>query len=462
MSINLITSDESQGILGALDNPIVTHLNTMIATMNAGGVAGTDEDVTVNLDPVTGDDESGDGSPEHPYETLTRALEDRNPHERNVMRITGPAGVYQDSFPAFINRVASGGGEIVMDFPMVVHPDHQDVDGNGVEYEIDSFSEVGPAGSYVAADLVVAGAPGFAPDALKGLYLRMKDGASQGYIYRITGNTTDTLRLMAWAWTPEVGGKFEIVWGGAEFADTIGVTRGIRMVDLESEPGRTAQNSRLAMIGMRFTGVGSTLSFVDTAFLTNGCDLGDVLIDRCSMNGAPLPDDTAIEQVPLRDMWQLQNGANSMWLIGSYCSLVDCYTWDIFGEHMLTYCSVGEVSQNEGAALDATACYALAPSNKVNFKANGHAHLINCWGAGGGKFATAASGSYLMIQTCEIDPAAYTNAVGVYFGATVRKAGGTMDPTDPNNAVQCLPSNTKIPWPGAGTHQDVDGNNIYA
>jgi hypothetical protein len=173
-------------------------------------VSGPDEtykDFDIYLDPIAGDDLTGNGSASYPYKTFTRAFEDVPYWIKHKIRILPAAGTYTEFPTTVINRYTDS-GKLIIDASGETYP------VSAGPFTVNTVSGVGgavPAGYSLATDLQVSGSPGWSTDQWYGKYIHVLTGNWAGYVLPIWKNTTDTIRTYADHYTFSNGDTFNIV-----------------------------------------------------------------------------------------------------------------------------------------------------------------------------------------------------------------------------------------------------------
>lgn len=184
--LNCLALQESDGSIWRL-----VQIDPCIKWEQIAGEDETQENSTWYVDPINGDDDTGDGSIDFPFASFA-CLEKLPYHIKHEIKIKPAAGSY-DYWPREIDHKWSGDGRLIIDasgetFPVAAGP-----------YTITAASGVGSAGPWgpsLATDLTVAGTP-WSTDQHYGKFIHVLTGPWAGYILPIFKNTNNTLRTGA-------------------------------------------------------------------------------------------------------------------------------------------------------------------------------------------------------------------------------------------------------------------------
>ncbi|MCP4674365.1 MAG: hypothetical protein GY854_02370 [Deltaproteobacteria bacterium] len=165
----------------------------------------TTSELTIHLDSINGDDETGDGSSGNPFQSLS--FLERLPYEiRHQIKVTPKAGTYT-GWPVNMKHRYVENGRIILDasgetFPVIAGP-----------FTLSAATQIGPPsalGCSFATDIEVAGA-GWASDEHYGKFMRFLSGNWAGYVLPVYKNTSDAIRTYGDPRGYAAGDTFEIV-----------------------------------------------------------------------------------------------------------------------------------------------------------------------------------------------------------------------------------------------------------
>lgn len=199
-----------------------------------------------------GDDNSGTGTVNNPFKTITKAysLIPEKVNQSYTIKIAN--GTYTD-FPALVNNTLEASGQIVFD-------GYEGPIGDDEVFEVTSADLVNGSGS-VGVILTLADAD-FDADTLYGKYLKVtSDGDIDGALLPIFSNTATTVTTLAWAYSMIASGdEVEVVDVGVEIETDYPIVFGCSGVNtLRSQAGTFN-------LSFNYTGTVSD----DSSFLCNG------------------------------------------------------------------------------------------------------------------------------------------------------------------------------------------------
>ena len=165
----------------------------------------TRANITWTIDPVNGDDDTGDGSVSNPFKSFSclDLLPQKIIHE---IKLKPKAGSYT-YFPEVIDHKYEGNGRVVIDasaetFPVIAGP-----------FTVDTVSDVGDQylGNATAIDLKVTGTPAWDVDTYYPKFIHILTGSWASYCLPIFKNTADTIRTASDWYGFAPGDTFNIV-----------------------------------------------------------------------------------------------------------------------------------------------------------------------------------------------------------------------------------------------------------
>lgn len=165
----------------------------------------TREDMEIHVDPVSGDDDIGNGSAEYPFKSF-HCL-DNLPKLRHTFKVRPKAGTYT-YFPELLDLDVYGNGRLVIDASGESYPT---IAGTFTISAVTGVGDVGPEGKALATEIKVSGAPNWTADAFYPRYIHVLDGNWAGYVLPIFKNDSDTLTVGPDWYSFNIGDSFNIV-----------------------------------------------------------------------------------------------------------------------------------------------------------------------------------------------------------------------------------------------------------
>lgn len=393
----------------------------------------------------TGSDTTGTGTSAKPYASVTKALSILPRRIEHKIKINLTEETLTDAFPSYIYFEFTGDGQLVFEAPLKESVGFSTL-------TVNTWTATGPALSYGGGEITFKNSPGLSTNVLANKYLQ----TSGGYIHRVKNNGSADARVMSWGYSLSEDDTLTVVESGCKFADSSGLIRTIRAIDLDSDPGMTSQSARIAFIGCEFTNSTSMLSVVDTCVFSTGSDLGHGLLERSALNTQSLPDMTAISTVALRDMWQLQATFKSLWVVDSSASLACTDDLTLKGRNTITYStSLGEcVRTTGGYSSISSCCFETTDNNGIQIL-YGDASISYCDFPNATNYALFIGYANVLINTCTNDDTAMSYAIGVGTAANIEmRSSSSMGGT--TNDYRLTREASNYAWPSAGNSRATD------
>jgi hypothetical protein len=204
LAISTLNSWVDSNMVRVSRDGVVLNSN-QISELGVGLVDETWGDIAWYIDPVTGNDATGDGSAAYPYKSF--ACLDNIPRVvKHEIRIRPKAGTYS-YFPELVFHEYFGNGRIIIDASAEIFPVSE---GPLTIQTRTGVGDTSPEGYTIGVDLQVSGAPGWTNDEHWPKFVHMTSGSYAGYIFPIFKNTSDTVTITA-------------DWGGTSATNTFNI-----------------------------------------------------------------------------------------------------------------------------------------------------------------------------------------------------------------------------------------------
>jgi hypothetical protein len=438
----IVSSLEAMQTLGALSFYVVGKPDSV-----------TTGDINLYVNGALGNDTTGNGTSAAPFKTITAAYARVPKNINHAVHIAIADGTYAD-FPTLVENNCGHTGQLSFEGSVVLSDED--------EYTVDSFDYGGPDG-YTYGDINVPTAT-WTPAALKGKFVLMTSGASDGMFYGIITNTGTSIRVASFYYDITAADTFNIVEPSVVISSTAHVGFNVSTYDTAGNLSGVAGRVGLAGINL---GAADEVDFKNTSAHLSVVTFKYLCAYGSAINYVGMYDDVkAFISINFRDQYTAYFYVAGMCRLGLcdfYNGVVGYLIMNWFGRSSISSCAAPGIWSR---VIDTESYYCYLDDRGQSdgfycFTCHGGMHTIDFMHMEGSGVSAAMR---IKDNACvSINSITCTSAniagFGVLVGHECRISAHDVTLSGVGGAIKFENSAAAVAWPAAGTRiADTDGS----